>query len=125
MNASRTISALIACAATAALAAPAFAAQMTYHYLPPRAVAPESPIIVTEPRVFDDEAITLQVVDTLVDDRALDGRIGVQTTDRVVELTGIVTSAGQWRQAERDAKSVPGVLNVHNRLSTRIGGGRF
>ena len=79
----------------------------------------------TESRAADDETITRNVVDVLANDAGLAGRIGVQTTDREVELTGIVTSPGMWRQAERDAKSVYGVRNVRNLLSTRIGGGRF
>lgn len=137
----RTIPAIVASAALAALAAPAFAAQTitiettpstTYYvttdddYVPPTTYYhSEPPIVVTEPRATEDELITQDVVDTLAADPRLSGRIGVETTDREVELSGIVTSWGQALRAERDARSVPGVNNVHNTLATRIGGGRY
>ncbi|HET9651525.1 MAG TPA: BON domain-containing protein [Usitatibacter sp.] len=146
----RTIPAFVASAALAALAVPAFAAQTitidtaptttyyvttdddyvpptTYYYYEPAATQTysEPPIVVTEPRATEDELITQDVVDTLASDPRLSGRIGVETTDREVELSGIVTSWGQALRAERDARSVPGVSNVHNTLATRIGGGRY
>lgn len=99
---------LAAAIAVAALSIPAFAQDF---------VAPDSPIVVTP----QDELITQQVVAALASDSRLAGRIGVQTTDREVELSGIVTNASQSRQAERDAKGVYGVVHVRNTLSTRIG----
>lgn len=108
MNA-RQAAALIA---FATLSIPAFAQDV---------VAPDSPIIVTEPRLSQDDSITQQVMEALAADSRLAGRIGVQTLDREVELSGIVTNASQSRQAERDARSVYGVLHVRNTLSTRIG----
>ena len=99
---------ITAAIALSALALPAFAQDV---------VAPDSPIFVTP----QDELITQQVVDALASDSRLAGRIGVQTTDREVELSGIVTNASQSRQAERDAKGVYGVVHVRNTLSTRIG----
>ena len=115
----RTLAALILSAAVA----PAFA-QTADDYVEAPMPSYSEPIIVTEASDRDD-AITRNVVDVLVNDSRLAGRIGVQTVDQEVELTGIVTSPGQWRQAERDAKSVYGVRHVHNKLATRIGGGRF
>ena len=110
--------------ALATLAAPVFA--MDHFYTKPTKVALHTePIVVTESRMPDDQAINEQVVDALASDPSLAGRIGVQTMDREVELSGIVTSPGQSRQAERDAKSVYGVRNVSNKLATRIGGGRY
>ena len=102
---------LAAAVTLTALGIPAFAQDV---------VAPESPIFVTP----QDELITQQVVQALANDSRLAGRIGVQTTDREVELSGIVTNASQSRQAERDAKSVYGVVHVRNTLSTRIGTSR-
>jgi BON domain-containing protein len=150
MTARRRIPALLAAAALAALAAPAFAAETiridtapatTYYVVPDDAYVPsttyyyytpattevysEPPIVVTQPRATEDELITQDVVDTLANDPRLSGRIGVETTDREVELSGIVTSSGQALRAERDTMSVPGVRNVHNTLATRIGGGRY
>ncbi len=99
---------ITAAIALAALTVPAFAQDF---------VAPESPIVVTP----QDELITQQVVNALANDARLAGRIGVQTTDREVELSGIVTNASQSRQAERDAKGVYGVVHVRNTLATRMG----
>jgi BON domain-containing protein len=82
-------------------------------------------IIVTETRGNQDLLITRGVVNALSQDARLAGRIGVETLDGDVELTGIVTTAGQSRQAERDAMSVSGVRHVHNELATRIGGGKY
>ena len=117
MNGRRAISAGLVLATLAA--APAFAALTAV-----RATATES-IIVTEPRATQDELITRDVVEALSNDARLAGRIGVQTVDREVELTGIVTTSGQSLQAERDARAVYGVVGVHNKLSTRIGGGKY
>jgi BON domain-containing protein len=116
MNGRRAIAAMVF-ATLGAL--PAFAG---YDTVP--ANAAES-IIVTEPRAAQDELITRDVVEVLSNDSRLAGRIGVQTTDREVELTGIVTNASLSLQAERDAKSVYGVRAVHNKLATRMGGGRY
>lgn len=151
MTARRRIPAMLACATLAAFAVPAFAAQTievraeptttyyvapaddayvpptTYYYYTPATteVYYEPPVIVTAPRMADDERITEDVVDVLAGDPRLSGRIGVETRDQEVELSGIVTSAGQSRRAERDAMSVYGVRNVRNNLATRIGGGRY
>jgi osmotically-inducible protein OsmY len=122
MHARRILPALAVSAALAAAAAPAVAAQ-TDDYAAD--FYNESTIIVTESRSIDDAAINARVVDALRNDSRLAGRIGVQTLDREVELSGIVTSPGQWRQAERDAMSVYGVRNVRNLLSARIGAGRY
>lgn len=85
---------------------------------PPRIVVEAEPIGV-------DEAITYDVVDTLAADDRLSGRIGVETYDRRVELSGIVTTPGQARIAARDAMSVPGVREVNSQLRTRVGGSRY
>ena len=151
MSAGRRISAILVSASVGAIAVPALAAQTieiyttpttTYYavpveqeYVPPTTyyyyTAPatqvyyEPPVIVTAPRATEDELITSDVVDVLANDPRLSGRIGVETIDRSVELSGIVTSAGQARRAERDAKGVEGVRDVRNNLATRIGGGRY
>jgi hypothetical protein len=92
---------------------PAYVPPTTYYYYT------EPPIVVT-PR-DDDASINQGVVDTLASDPNLSGRIGVETRDREVNLSGIVTTEGQSMRAERDAKSVYGVSNVQNDLTTRIG----
>lgn len=136
MRTSRRISALIAAASLAAVAGPALAetifietapqpayvppATTYYYYSEPSTVVYTEPPIVVTPR-DDDASINQGVVDTLAADPYLSGRIGVETGDRNVELSGIVTTEGQSMRAERDAYSVYGVRNVQNNLTTRIG----
>jgi osmotically-inducible protein OsmY len=123
MHARRIVIALLL---PAAFSTAAIAEQPTHVSMQTKtALHKESAIIVTEARPTDDAIINADVVEALASDSRLAGRIGVQTLDREVELSGIVTSPGQSMQAERDAKSVYGVRNVRNLLSTRIGGGRF
>ena len=82
----------------------------------------EAPAITVEaPRLTEDQAITNDVVDTLANDPWLSGRIGVETRDRDVNLTGTVGTPGQIRRAVRGAKSVPGVDHVTSELRPRVG----
>lgn len=133
MNTQSRIAALLVSATLTAFAVPALAAQAVASGTAPAAsyhlasadtgYAPQ--IVVTETRGNQDLLITGAVVDALSQDARLAGRIGVETLDGDVELTGIVTTAGQSRQAERDAMGVSGVRHVHNQLATRIGGGKY
>ncbi len=134
----RRIPAVLATAALAAIAAPALAETLyietvpadrvyvpptTYYYYtePSTTVIYNAPpLIVTAPRPTDAQ-INQDVVDTLAADPRLSGRIGVETRDRDVELSGVVTTEGQALHAERDAKSVYGVRNVHNEITSRMG----
>jgi hypothetical protein len=81
----------------------------------------EPPITVEAPRLTEDQRITGDVVDTLANDPWLSGRIGVETRDRDVNLTGTVTTPGQIRRAVRGARSVPGVDHVTSELRPRVG----
>ena len=108
-------------------------ATTTYHYTPSLAelyapsetpVVIEERVIVTAPTLTEDQAITRDVVDTLASDPRLSGRIGVETRNNVVELSGRVTTPAQVRIAERDAKSVPGVRDVQSTLRPSVGGSR-
>lgn len=134
----RRIPAVLATAALALAAAPALAETVyietvpanqvyvpatTYYYYTapaPTAAYTEPPIIVT-PAPPTDAQINQDVVDTLAADPRLSGRIGVETRDQEVELSGIVTTEGQALHAERDAKSVYGVRNVRNEITSRMG----
>lgn len=82
----------------------------------------EERIIVTAPLLTESEAINRDVVDTLAYDSRLSGRIGVETRNHTVELSGRVATPGQVRIAERDAKSVPGVREVQSSLRPSVGG---
>ena len=97
----------------------------TYYYYTPHVTEVREEIVVTAPSLTEDEAINRDVVDTLASDPRLSGRIGVETYDRRVELTGVVTTSGQARIAARDALGVAGVREVDSQLRTRIGGTRY
>ena len=133
MNTQSRIAALLVSATLTVFAVPAHSAQavvtgnapVASYQLASAEVGSAPQIIVTETRGNQDLLITRGVVDALSQDARLAGRIGVETLDGDVELTGIVTTAGQSRQAERDAMGVSGVRHVHNGLATRIGGGKY
>lgn len=96
----------------------------TYYSTPPTVteVVYEAPRITVEaPRLTDDQRITDDVVHVLAHDPYLSGRIGVETRDQDVSLTGTVTTPGQVRRAVRDAKSVWGVRNVTSELRPKVG----
>lgn len=93
----------------------------TYYYTTPVYTAPD--VVVTAPRYYsDDVRITEDVVGVLASDSRLSGKIGVDTWRNDVTLTGRVSTPGQARIAERDAKSVDGVREVRNQLRTSVGG---
>ncbi len=139
MSACVRIATLLATAALAAVATPVLAAQTIYidtapayeTYVPPTTYSnydavPPATVVYTEPLIVvrpddNDAALNQDVVETLALDPRLSGRIGVETRDREVDLSGIVGTEGQAIRAERDAMSVYGVSNVHNELTTRIG----
>jgi hypothetical protein len=146
MSAMPKIRASVLAASLAAVAAPAMAATTvivatpdddyapvtTYYYAPattfydlytPRVteVYYEPAITVTAPRASVDRLITYDVADTLANDPRITGKIGVDTKNNVVELTGVVTTPGEARRAARDAMSVDGVKYVRNNLDTRVG----
>src|SRR5262249_19740184 len=75
----------------------------------PSTVVYSPPIIVEAPAMTEDQAITSDVMDRLESNPRLTGKIGVETLNRDVKLTGIVTTRGQADLAARDARSVDGV----------------
>ena len=137
-------------AAGVALAAPAFAQTVTYSapyervttytydpvsrtyverqtivydepvYTTPVYSAPD--IVVTAPRADEDTLITMDVADRIATNPGISGQVGVETFRNDVTLTGRVTTPGMVDRAEREAKSVPGVREVENRLRPRVGG---
>ena len=86
-----------------------------------RAVAPEPGIIVTEQRLTEDERIQAQVMDVLARNPTLTGKVGVETRDQVVNLSGYLMTNGQVMRAGRDAGSVIGVRYVVNEIRPRVG----
>lgn len=79
-------------------------------------------ITIEERRLSLDQRIQLTVMDRLASAPNLSGKIGVESNDAVVTLTGYTVTAGQAWRAERVARSVDGVRYVQNQIRPRIGG---
>ena len=63
-----------------------------------------------------------QVMDKIAANPHLYGKIGVETNDAVVRLSGYTTTAGMAYRAGRDAGSIVGVKYVQNEIRPRLGG---
>ena len=100
------------------------ASTTTYYYTTPAPTLNEvyysspSSIVVEAPPLTADQAITGDVVDRIASNPKISGRIGVETYNGNVELTGRVTNPRQAELAERDARGVDGVRGVQNELRT-------
>ena len=81
----------------------------------------EPPTEVTAPPLTQDQAINRDVVEILQRSPRLSGKIGVETKDREVTLTGVVVTPGQVYLAGNEARSVEGVRYVYNQLRSRVG----
>lgn len=69
---------------------------------------------------WDDSTITASVKRKLVAEKTANfTRIDVDTTNQVVTLTGIVTSADEKAKAEQLAREVGGVKSVNNNLQVQ------
>jgi hypothetical protein len=79
-------------------------------------------ITVESRRLTLDERIQSQVMDKLASNDRLSGKIGVESRDAVVRLTGYTRTVGQAWRAERDARSIVGVKYVQNEIRARVGG---
>ena len=79
-----------------------------------------STIVVEAPPLTADQAITSDVVDRIASNPKISGRVGVETYNGNVELTGRVTNPRQSELAERDARTVGGVRGVQNELRTTL-----
>ena len=79
-------------------------------------------ITVEDRRMSEDERIQSLVMDRIASNRNLSGKIGVESHDSVVRLSGYTLTAGQAYRAGREAGSVVGVKYVQNEIRPRIGG---
>ena len=71
----------------------------------------------------DDAKITASVKAKLTAEKAANfTKIGVETSNNVVSLTGEVDSKDQKEKAEKIAKQVTGVKRVDNKLQIKAGG---
>ena len=82
----------------------------------------QPPITVEERRLSEDERIQSQVMDKLASNEHLAGKIGVESNDAVVRLSGWTSTVGQAWRAGRDAGSIHGVRYVQNEIRPRVGG---
>lgn len=87
-----------------------------------RADVSAPPIVIEQKAMTLDERIQSQVMDRLAATERLSGKIGVESNDAVVTLTGYTVTAAMAHRAERAALGVQGVRGVDNRLRARIGG---
>ena len=69
-----------------------------------------------------DERIQSDVMDKLAASPNISGKIGVESKDAVVTLTGYTATTAQAYRAGRYAGSVEGVKYVQNDVRGRIGG---
>lgn len=106
---------------TAEAAAPATAPQRPLP-LAERADVAQSPIVIEQKAMTLDERIQSQVMERISGMANASGRIGVESHDAVVTLTGYTVTAAQAYRVERTARSVEGVRAVDNQIRARIGG---
>ena len=99
--------------------APAFA-QDEPQQAPPQPVVRSEPVKVTSPRM--DTVIQQDVINALRANERLSGRLGVETYQNVVYLTGRVTTPGMVRTAVREARRIDGVQRVDYEIRTIVGG---
>ena len=79
-------------------------------------------ITIEQRRLSNDERIQLQVMDRIAEMRNVSGKIGVESSNAVVRLTGYTSTPGQAHRAAREAGSVLGVKHVQNEIRPRVGG---
>jgi len=84
------------------------------------AAASEPSITITEQRIGD-QRIQAAVMDALARSESLSGKVGVESQDRVVNLSGYLMTAGQVMRAGKTAAAVTGVRYVVNEIRPRVG----
>ena len=87
----------------------------------PVPASPEPSITVTEQRLTVDERIQADVMDVIRRNETLTGKVGVESNDQVVTLSGWLVNSGQIMRANRDARSVDGVRDVVNEIRPKVG----
>jgi len=81
----------------------------------------EPSITVTAQRSGSDQRINASVVAAIAGDGRISGRIGVDTLNANVTLTGRVMTPAMAERAASDARSVDGVADVTNYIRARVG----
>ena len=71
-------------------------------------------------QAMDDASVTVDVQKKLTSDRAGNFvRVGVETNQGVVQLSGVVQTPQQRERAEELTKQITGVRGVHNNLQVQ------
>jgi osmotically-inducible protein OsmY len=102
------------------VAAPAPAAPQEVVPVVERSVA-QPPVTVETRRLSLDERIQGNVMDAIYNMPNISGKIGVESHDAVVTLTGYTMTGGQAWRAARTAGSIQGVRYVQNEIRPRVG----
>jgi len=84
--------------------------------------AAQPPVTVEERRLTLDERIQGNVIDAIYSMPNVSGKIGVESHNAVVTLSGYTMTAGQAWRAARTAGSIEGVRYVQNDIRPRLGG---
>lgn len=82
----------------------------------------QPPLTIEDRRLTEDQRIQALVMDKLAAAPNISGKIGVESNQQVVTLSGYTVTAAQGQRAGRLAGSVDGVKSVNNELRARIGG---
>ena len=88
----------------------------------PQRSATQPQITIEEKRLTVDERIQADVMDRIASLQNVSGKIGVESHEAVVTLTGYTSTAGQASRVGREARSIIGVKSVENLIRPRIGG---
>jgi hypothetical protein len=83
---------------------------------------PQPPLTIEDRRLTADQRIQALVMDKIAGASNISGKIGVESNQQVVTLTGYTVTAAQGQRAGRLAGSVDGVKSVNNEIRARIGG---
>jgi hypothetical protein len=81
----------------------------------------QPPVTVETRRLTLDERIQGDVMDAIYNMPSISGKIGVESRDAVVTLTGYTTTGGQAWRAAREAGRISGVRYVNNEIRPRVG----
>jgi hypothetical protein len=81
----------------------------------------QPPVTVETRRLSLDERIQGDVMDAIYNMPNISGKIGVESHDAVVTLTGYTMTGGQAWRAARTAGSIQGVRYVQNEIRPRVG----
>lgn len=89
---------------------------------PVQRTATQPPITIEERHLTLDERIQADIIDRIAQAPNISGKIGVESRDAIVTLSGWTTTAGQARRVVRYAYAVEGVKDVQNEIRPRVGG---